>query len=264
MLLIRFLACLLGVLNVISHRPTKFPTQGPLIETESISFPTSVRAGDSVEVYLTVIDHAADSGVSNGFVKLDFIANGWSPCNGEFKLYNGTAAEGTWLAVCKLPDDTMTGDYSLEVHLYDDNGNYAEPQHYDGPITVTDGTDPDTTSPDIEISIESDHLHPGDTLVVLAHVEDAQSGVSKVTFGLYDYYSPTSMCLGDFYLSSGDIFNGTWSYKCSLPSDVPLSVYEGTSKAFDNRGNNGIDTKTVYIEYGGISEYQGDKKRKTG
>ena len=155
MLEVSYLVCFLWVIDAIAHRPTKSPTQGPLIETVSISFPNVVKAGDSVEVYLTVIDHAVDSSISNGFAKLDFITNGWSPCNGEFKLYNGTAAEGTWLAVCKLPDDSMTGDYSLEVHLYDDNGNYAEPQHYDGPITVTDGTDPDTTSPDIEISIEN-------------------------------------------------------------------------------------------------------------
>ena len=114
---------------------------------------------------------------------------------------------------------------------------------------MTDGTDPDITSPKIEISYENDHLHPGDTLVVSAHVTDAQSGTKKVTFGLYDIYSPDCFCKGEFSLSSGSIFDGLWSYKCLLPMDTPLSSYDGTAVAVDNRDNSGMDIKTVFIEY---------------
>lgn len=231
-------------------RPSHTPTMGQILITESISFPNTATAGGYIEVFMTVSDSVSD--ICGGYgIKMHYISTGWSPCTGDFKLYNGTTKEGTWLATCFLPEDAENGDYSLEVHMHDEEGNNNNPQSYDGPITVSGGTVPDTTAPFMQdLNYNNDHVYPGDTLIVNIHANDSQSGVSKMTYGMYDMYSSSdSLCKGDFVLVSGDIFDGQWQYECVIPEDAPISIYDGKVNAYDNKGNKALETRTVYVDY---------------
>ena len=62
---------------------------GQILITESISFPNTATAGGYIEVFMTVSDSVSD--ICGGYgIKMHYISTGWSPCTGDFKLYNGT------------------------------------------------------------------------------------------------------------------------------------------------------------------------------
>lgn len=207
----------------------------PLIET--ISCVEAVSAGSVLDVYLTITDESGVNTVTS-YVKAHQTDGNVVPCFSEqFVLDSGTPTDGVFIASCEVPVDAPNGEYWLEVHVYDNQLNYAQPQ-VDDAFEVVDGAIPEHTPPTVtNVQYADDTVERGESLSLTATVSDLESGVDTVSFQAREPYSQDLLCKGPMSLQSGDLNNGQWSFSCVVPVDSMIASYEGTVYAYDKQNN---------------------------
>jgi hypothetical protein len=114
---------------------------------------------------------------------------------------------------------------------------------------LTGGSEPDHKPPVIsQAHYADDVLNWGDTLVIYAHISDAQTGIKSVKFEAYDsYFTYITICSGDMVLTGGNDVSGDYEYSCVIPSGADDTYYLGSIYAYDGQNNVGFTTLSFKV-----------------
>jgi hypothetical protein len=224
--------------------------QPPVIE--GTSYPSSVVAGTTFTIYLTMTDR---SGVMTGQYSYMNVRpsktsdSTYLACSTtDLVLQNGTIYDGTWALSCIIPVEAPNYSYDLEIHISDVESNQAE-LNVANAFMLTGGSEPDHKPPVIsQAHYADDVLNWGDTLVIYAHISDAQTGIKSVKFQANDPYSTyIIICSGDMVLTGGNDVSGDYEYSCVIPSGADNTYYLGSIYAYDGQNNVGFTTLSFKV-----------------
>jgi hypothetical protein len=217
---------------------------GPVIS--KVTYPSEVTAGNSFTAHLSINDA---SGVSpNCYMAVRETDGSYVGCTAESMfLESGTTTNGVWAISCLMPLTAPNSGYYLEIHVNDVQKNPTDRYEYDA-FTLNGGDAKDTTKPIInEISFSDSSVEPGQTLTVTAQVGDAETGVDHVEFHAIQKYFSTTICKGSMDLKSGDMFDGTWTFACTIPDGTDYLVYAAEVYAYDKQNNQGYATASFNV-----------------
>ena len=230
---------------------TMIPDKQPPV-IESTSYPNTAVAGTMFTIYLAITDR---SGVMTGQYSYmnvrpsDSSDSLYLACSTtDLVLQNGTIYDGTWALSCIIPAEAPNYSYDLEIHISDVESNQAKLDIANA-FTLTEGSEPDHKPPVIsQAHYADDVLDWGDTLVVYAHISDAQSGIKYVKFQANDPYSTyIIICSGDMVLVGGNGANGDYEYSCIIPSGADNTYYLGSIYAYDGQNNVGFTSLSFKV-----------------
>lgn len=162
---------------------------------------------------------------------LDGSSGVWPFCDGSGTLTSGTPLDGTWSLNCTVPDQVLSGDYTITPYVEDiagdwTNSNGGPPSPTTGAFTVTGGLSDVARPTVVSIDVNPSTVGIGQTFSVSAHVT-SPIGVKAIELQSMAAGVPgnTPFCDGYATLTSGTTTDGTWSLQCTVPAVVASGSY---------------------------------------
>ena len=203
--------------------------------------PATVSPGQSFDISAHV---TSQIGVQT--IELQSLLNGssgvWPFCDGSPTLSSGTTLDGIWSMTCTVPDQVLSGDYTITPYVEDiagdwTNTNGGPTSPTTGTFTVTGGLSDIARPTVVSIDVNPNAVSTGQTFTVSAHVT-SPIGVKAIELqSTADGVSGNfSFCDGYATLTSGTDTDGIWSIQCTVPAVVAAGSYTVTPYVEDVLG----------------------------
>lgn len=203
--------------------------------------PATLTPGESFVVSAHVTSQVGVQAIELQSV-LDGSSGVWPFCDSYATLTSGTALDGTWSIDCTVPDQVLSGDYTVTPYAEDiagdwTNTNGGPTSPTTGAFTVTGGLSNVARPTVVSIDVNPNVVSTGQTFTVSAHVTspvgvkaiELQSTAVGVT-------GNTPFCDGYATLASGTATDGIWSLQCIVPAVVASGSYVVTPYVEDILG----------------------------
>ena len=224
----------------------RYDVSGPDIVSMTTNKP-SYQPGDEFVLDLHVVDPSGADLVGAYFM-IDRQQNDF--CGQFARRISGTQRDGVWRLRCTLPMTARNGSYEGTPYARDIMGNWTNTNNGTADdtralFTITGASD-DATGPAIRsVELGAPGYTPGASMSVTVAASDP-SGINhlSLTFVTGGRGYPVCDDVGHPQLTSGTMYDGTWSLSCDLPEHLrngDWAVYASARDAVNNwtYGQNG-------------------------
>ena len=203
--------------------------------------PATLSPGDSFVVSAHVTSEIGVQAIELQSL-LDGSSGVWPFCDSYATLTSGTALDGVWSIDCTVPDQVLSGGYTITPYAEDiagdwtnTNGGPASPTT--GTFTVTGGLSNVDRPTVVSIDVDPNVVSTGQTFTVSAHVT-SPVGVKAIELQSSAVGVPGNWAFCDGYatLASGTTTDGIWSLQCTVPAIVASGSYVVTPYVEDILG----------------------------